>query len=220
VAARPAPAEQRAAATALTVDEQATVDRALTTGVLPTSRVLATLHQETGALMSAGEGTGASATDFVPRTPKGLVDTARPTLTWSALDSGTRPVSYRVDIYDGTYDRVARSGWLTETSWTPERPLAAGRMYVWQVTARSGGRDVTVPAPPQPEARFMTATAAQHAELAAMRQRAGDAHIALAVLLAQAGVIDEAEHELSLARAADPGSAAVTRLQESIERRH
>ena len=53
-------------------------------------------------------------------------------------------------------------------------------------------------------------------QLAELRKRAGDSHVALAVLLADAGVLDEAERELTLASAANPGSSAVKRLQESL----
>ena len=56
----------------------------------------------------------------------------------------------------------------------------------------------------------------QSAQLADLRKRAGDSHLALAVLLAEAGVLDEAERELTLARTANPESSAVRRLQTSI----
>jgi len=64
----------------------------------------------------------------------------------------------------------------------------------------------------------MVTDAKQHADLATLRRRAGGSHVALAVLLANAGVIDDAQRELSLAHAANPGSSAVRRLQESLKR--
>jgi hypothetical protein len=53
-------------------------------------------------------------------------------------------------------------------------------------------------------------------QLSELRRRAGDSHVALAVLLADAGVLDEAERELTLASQANPASSAVKRLQESL----
>src|SRR5581483_848700 len=50
-----------------------------------------------------------------------------------------------------------------------------------------------IPAPPQPEARFIVTDAKQHTNLASLRSRAGGSHVALAVLLARAGVLDEAQ---------------------------
>jgi hypothetical protein len=217
-AARRAPAEASprpgAADTsdALTAGEQAIVDRALASGEMPRANVVAALGQQSGALM----GGAARPADFAPLAPNGVVDSDRPALAWSALEFGGQPVAYRVDLFDANYQRVARSGWRTDTTWTPERPLAAGRTYVWQVTARAGGRDVTIPAPPQPEARFMVTTAEQHADLASLRRRADGSHLALAVLLAHAGVLDEADRELTRASAANPGSSAVKRLRESL----
>jgi hypothetical protein len=202
------------AAARLTADEQAIVDRAVATGEMPRSALADSLQVKTGALMGAGP----SHVDFLPLGPLGLTDNDQPTLTWTSLDTRGRAVVYRVDVFDASYDRVARSEWLNGTTWTPERPLPAGRTYVWQVTARTGGRDVTVPAPPQPEARFLITTPEQHDALAAMRSRANGSHLALAVLLANAGVVDEAARELALARSADPESPALQRLQDSLKR--
>jgi hypothetical protein len=204
----------RAPEARLTADEQAIVDRAVATGEMPRSALADSLKLKTGALMGAEP----SHVDFLPLGPVGLTDTDRPTLTWTALDTRGRAVVYRVDVFDAIYDRVDRSEWLSGTAWTPERPLPGGRTYVWQVTARTGGRDVTVPAPPQPEARFMITTAEQHDGLTAMRRRADGSHLALAVLLANAGVVDEAARELALAREANPESSAVQRLQDSLKR--
>ena len=202
------------AASALTTEEQTIVDRALSSGDLPVAAAVASLRQQSGTLM----GGPSRAANFAPVAPNGIVDHDRPTLSWSPLETHGQPVTYRVDLFDSAYRRVARGAWTGDTMWSPEQPLQPGRVYVWQVTARSGGREVTAPPPPQSEARFMVTDAKQHADLASLRRRADGSHVALAVLLAHAGVVDEAERELSLASAASPGSSAIKRLQESLKR--
>ena len=217
VAPAPVPAVavavEAAPSSALTAEEQTIVDRALASGELPVAGVVTNLRQQNGTLM----GGAARPADFAPIAPNGVVDQDRPTLAWSALETQSQPVTYRVELFDTAYQRVARSAWLADTMWSPDQPLQPGQVYVWQVTARAGGRDVTVPAPPQPEARFMVTDAKQHADLASLRRRAGGSHVALAVLLANAGVLDEAQRELLLASAANPGSSAVKRLQNSLK---
>ena len=52
-----------------------------------------------------------------------------------------------------------------------------------------------------------------------MRTRLAGAHEELAVLLARAGLLDDAERELGLAEAADPQSSSVKRLHESLRAR-
>ena len=142
-----------------------------------------------------------------------VIDDDRPTFVWSGLSSGAE---YRVSIFDEAFEPVAESGWQTDVRWTIDRRLARGKSYTWQVTARTDGRETTVPAPPQPEARFSVTSVEQSAQLADFRRRAGESHLALAVLLAEAGVLDEAERELTLASAANPSSSAVKRLQTSL----
>jgi hypothetical protein len=151
---------------------------------------------------------------FGPTYPVGVVvDADQPTLEWSPADNASE---YRVSVFDESFNVIATSGWLKDTHWTLETPLSRGRSYVWQVTARVDDREVVASAPPQPESRFAVTSIEQSAQLAALRKRAGDSHLALAVLLAEAGVLDEAERELILARAANPESSAVKRLQGSL----
>ena len=209
VAAVPAP-QAVAPADPLTAAERVLVDETLARGNFSRPRVLDALRTPTGTLM----GTRTATVEFAAVRPQAVVvDSERPAFEWTSAAQGAE---YRVSVYDEAFGPVATSGWLRGTQWTMVRPLARGKAYTWQVTARVGGRETTVPAPPQPEARFRVTSIEQNTQLAELRKRAGDSHVALAVLLADAGVLDEAERELTLASAANPGSSAVKRLQDSL----
>ena len=210
----PAPAPTAPPATPadpLTAAERRLVDETLARGDFSRPRVLDRLRTPSGTLM----GTRTPVVTFAALRPAAsVVDTERPTFEWTAAE-GTG-AKYRVSVYDEAFGPVAASAWLNDTRWTMVRPLPRGNTYTWQVTARVGGHETTAPAPPQPEARFSVTSVEQTRQLADLRTRAGDAHVALAVLLADAGVLDEAERELALASAANPGSSAVKRLQDSL----
>jgi hypothetical protein len=210
-ASEPAPAQvARISTDQLSAAEHAAVDAAVQSGQLSRAPVLTQLTSRTGVLM----GSQAQALTFGPTFPVGVVvDAERPTLEWSPAGDAS---AYRVSVFDERFNMVATSGWQKETHWTLERALPRGSSYVWQITARIGDREVVAPAPPQPESRFKVTSVEQSAQLAELRKRAGDSHLALAVLLAEAGVLDEAERELTLARTANPESSAVKRLQVSL----
>ena len=194
----------------LSTAEHAAVDAAIASGQLTAAPELAQLRARAGVLM----GSQAETFAFGPTYPVGIVvDTDRPTLEWSPADEAT---AYRVSIFDENFNMVATSGWQKDTHWTVATPLNRGTSYVWQVTARVHQGEVVAPAPPQPESRFKVTSVEQSAQLADLRKRAGDSHLALAVLLAEAGVLDEAERELSLAHTANPESSAVKRLQSNL----
>ena len=207
----PSPASAaRASVDRFSASERAAVDAAVSTGELSRAPELAQLRPAAGVLM----GSQAQTFAFGPTFPVGIViDADRPRLEWSPADNAS---AYRVAVFDENFNRVASSPWIKETWWTVDAPLPRGNAYVWQITARVGGREIVAPAPPQPESRFKVTSMEQSAQLAELRRRAGDSHLALAILLAEAGVLDEAERELSLARSANPESSAVRRLQQSL----
>ena len=203
-------APQVARADTLTPAERALVDSAAADGRLPRAAALEQVASTTGVLM----GSPAHDSTFGPTEPRGVVvDADQPTLIWSSSGAGAQ---YQVSVFDEAFNLVTSSGWQAETQWRVARPLTRGKSFSWQVKAQVGDATITAPAPPQPEARFLVTTVEQNAQLAAMRKRAGDSHVALAVLLAQAGVLDEAERELTRASAENPNSSAVKRLQASL----
>jgi hypothetical protein len=136
--------------------------------------------------------------------PSGIVvESVRPTLTWSAK----KEAEYIVSIFDGE-DEIARSPRLTSATWRPARDLRHGRLYTWQVEVLAGDDSFVIPAPPAPQAVFAIVNGEAAAALAEARKTRPDDHILLAVLSAGAGLEREAARELDLAAAAgDPRAA-------------
>jgi anti-sigma factor RsiW len=133
----------------------------------------------------------------------------RPSLTWTPL---TADATYVVRLRDEVTGATVVSPPLRATEWTPPAPLARGETYVWQVEASAGGRDVTAPVPPAPAARFWIVDAAEAARLA----QAPASHLVRGVLYASAGLLDEAERELTALQAQNPESEMIRRFVDQL----
>ena len=178
-------------------------------GTLPAPRGLDSVVAASGTLM--GPETVAA---FGPRSPLGTrVSTDRPTFRWAAHPQAR---SYEVAVFDQDLRKQLASGPVAATEWTPANPLARGRAYLWQVTALVGGRRVTAPAPPAPEARFAVAGADVLAAVEARRAQAPASHLVALIAFVEAGLLDEAEVELGALAADNPGSPEIDRLRESL----
>jgi len=92
----------------------------------------------------------------------------------------------------------------------PDRELARGHDYVWQVIATRGNERIVAPRPPAPEAHFGVVDAA--AATGSTSRRGGGSHLVLALASAREGVLDDARHELEELRRLNPGSSQVQRL--------
>ena len=137
--------------------------------------------------------------------PAGIVVTAaRPELSWPAGE-GAQSI---VQIFQDD-DEVARSGVLTASHWTPERPLTRGRTYTWQVRVTQSGNTQILPASPTPVARFNVIDAKTAAELESAGRAHPDDHLLLGILHARAGL--DAEARAHLRRVTDPRDADVAR---------
>jgi hypothetical protein len=180
------------------------VERALTTQTIERSPLLSKLTRPKGTSRgSANQGEGFSVIE-----PVGAVTiTNRPTFRWSPLDGAT---SYTVEIYDEKLRQVAVSQPVAGHTWTVTQPLKRGRIYAWLVKTSKNGR-VEV-SPPAEEARFRILDQAGADELSAARRDYGSSHLALGLLYAQAGVLDEAEREFSALQRANPKSEIANRL--------
>jgi hypothetical protein len=97
-----------------------------------------------------------------------------------------------VSIFDERFAKVVESPTLTGTDWKPATALPRGKILIWQVTATARGRHMRAPRPPAPEARFevLSQEVADHIT-AVRRQHPGNA-LLRAVLLANAGALDDA----------------------------
>lgn len=161
-----------------------------------------------------GGGSQSGETFFV-RSPLGVViETARPTLRWDPLEDAT----YMVTIYDSNFNPVATSGALVSPSWTPTRPLARGQIYSWQVTALKQESQIKSPQPPAPEAKFKVLEGAKAAEIQRARRANPNSHLALGVLYAQAGLLDEAEREFNSLLLANPRSEVARKLLNNVRK--
>jgi hypothetical protein len=179
---------------------------ALREGALPPPPAgISELAGRGGTLMGS-----ASPATFSVLSPVGTrVLSDRPTLRWTANPGATR---YEVAVFDLDLQRQAASGPLTATEWTPSRPFRRGRTYVWQVTAVGEGGPRTAPAPPAPEARFEVAATALVAQVDGQRAPAPASHLLGALVLTEAGLLDDARLELDRLAEENPGSPEASRL--------
>jgi hypothetical protein len=120
-------------------------------------------------------------------------------------------------VFDPEFRKVAESGPVAGSQWTPDRPLAPGGVYTWEIVARRGDVEAMAPGPRSEEARFRVLTAEEASELERAVGESRGSHLALGVLYARAGLLDDAERELAQVVAANPRSAAVRRLVASVQ---
>ncbi len=160
----------------------------------------------------------APATRLRVLSPQGVnVRTARPEFHWQPL-TGAR--AHVVSVFTEDLAPVLRSPELpaTAASWRAGTDLPRGRSYVWQVAALVGDERQVAPAPPEPEARFHVLGAGEARALEQELAAAGDSRLARGVLLARAGVLDEAALALDELQAANPRSPEVARLLKQVRR--
>jgi hypothetical protein len=87
---------------------------------------------------------------------------------------------------------------------------------VWQVAAVTAAEREIAPAPPEPDARFRVLDAASAAALDQALAAAAGSRLAAAVVLSQAGLVDEAGAELAALAAANPQAPEARRLHDSL----
>lgn len=158
-----------------------------------------------------GESNGS---EFAPLNPVGkVIFTNRPTFSWNRLDGAT---AYKVVVYDSTFNAVSSSPQLTTNSWANPHALKRGEIYSWQVIATKDGQEIKVPVPPASEARFKVLEQGAANELERARRSYGGSHLALGVLYAQAGLLDEAEREFNILLKANPNSDVARNLLRNV----
>ena len=138
----------------------------------------------------------------------------RPTFRWSALEGAS---GYVVEIYDDAFNLVASSPQLTTRSWAAPQTLPRGRVYSWQVKALKEGEEVKSPRPPAPQAKFRVLERAKADEIARAKRAYPSSHLTLALLYADAGLLNEAEQELRLLQKANPDSELARSLLRQIQ---
>lgn len=193
---------------ALPAEVRARVVAALRVGRPEVPASVRALRGERGTLMDAGAPPASSALELIA--PLGTaVRSERPIFSWRPHPEAR---AYVVSVYDEHLNPRASSGEVRAATWTSSVALERGRSYLWQVAALTGAGRILAPRPPAPEARFLVLAAADEAALASRLARSRGSHLVAGVLLAEAGVLDEAERELRALAAANPGQADVQRL--------
>lgn len=198
----------------LSPSQAGAVKEALATGRVAAPEAFAGAGRDT--LLGDGPEVGNSKTFALAYPVGAVVASPRPRFAWQRLAGAER---YVVDVYDESFDKVATSGDVSGTEWMPASELKRGAAYSWEVTAYTAGGPARAPAPPAPEARFKVLDESRARELQRAERAAPRSHLAVGVLYARAGLLEEAEREFQLLNAANPRSAAARRLLRDVRAR-
>ncbi|MEP6707336.1 MAG: hypothetical protein ABJC05_07440 [Pyrinomonadaceae bacterium] len=188
---------------------QSEVASALKNGRVKAPAFMVDLKGQSGRLMGTGSLTygllNPVATAVEPRTP---------TFRWRAIPGAE---NYVVTIYSSDGQKTIASDQLTETKWKASAPLERGRIYTWQVRANKKGQEVLLPPPAAAEAKFRIIDAATAKELVQVRHSDSRSHLVLGIAYAEAGMVDESEHELQKLLDANPKSPVARSLLRSVK---
>ncbi len=188
-----------------------TVANALTGKEVEIAPDLRQLRQSSGALM----GGWLSGVPFALSGPVGvIVETALPKLRWRPL---TGADTYRVEVFDEGFNKVASSPSIRATEWQVNAPLRRGAVYRWQVTATANGEEIKSPARPAPDAKFKVLDAGMARKLDDARAKHGQSHLLLGLLYAEAGLLEDATREFRILVQKNPDSAVARRLLEKVK---
>lgn len=154
-----------------------------------------------------------SAPPFVLISPVAtVVGDEQPTLRWEALSGAT---SYTVAVFDPQFKLVTKTKIPAGTEWRVPIRLRRGAIYFWQVTARKGELQVTVPAAPAPRAEFKVLDSQTATDLEKARTLT-DSHLVLGILYAQQGLRLDAERELEALARQNPQSSVAAKLLSDV----
>lgn len=193
----------------LSVDQRARVESALTAGVVDLPPVLVDLIKQPEVLMGQSPSPAFQLT--APLMTVTLSD--RPVFRWQPMPGAD---DYTVAVFDADLKPVAGPATVTDTTWTPPQALTRERDYLWQVTARRGATAVTVPAPPEPFARFRIMDAAAAADLERLTRATPQSHVVLGIMLTQAGARQDALEQLRQVASTDPYAQVAERTTERL----
>src|SRR5262249_53984318 len=137
-----------------------------------------------------------------------------PVFRWSEIDGASY---YIVEVYDDQFNLIVTSPQLSTNSWTISQPLARGKTYAWQVKANRDGEEITSPRPPAPQAKFRVLDDATASDLARAEKTYASSHLTMALLYANAGLLQESEQQLRLIVKANPNSEVARKLLTQIQ---
>ena len=183
------------------------VTEALRTGKVRMSNEVSELRSTQGVLM--GDGADPGAPSLKLNGPVGeVVITTTPRLSWQRVEGAE---SYTVEVFDTTFNQVASSGPLLNTSWATPR-LRRGTTYLWQVTATRGTEKIKGPQRPAPDAKYRIASHQDVNRIEKVKRLYPGNSLALGVAYAEAGLLRNALSEFELFARKNPNSPLPRRL--------
>jgi len=120
-------------------------------------------------------------------------------------------------VFDDKFDRVMKSEPQSSTRWRPPIRLNRGQVYSWEVMAFKDGQEITAPTAPAPRARFRVLRLAEVKDLIEARGREPRSHLALGVICARMGLVNEAETEFNILVKQNPDSVLARRLLAEVK---
>ncbi len=193
---------------------QRAVRQSLQTEKVSVSISANSLGGNNGVLMGGGNETGG--VPFALVSPIGkVIRENQPVLRWKPLKDAN---GYTAAIVDDKFRVIEESGKLNSTEWKPTKPLPRGANYSWQVTAtKADGTETVSPAPPAPQARFRVLEQTALDDLNKLEKQTAKSNLALGVLYAHSGLIDEARREFEILARENPHSTLARKLLASVK---
>jgi hypothetical protein len=153
--------------------------------------------------------------DPKPLSPVGtFVSTANPTFRWKGASNAN---AYVVKIYDYSLNLVDSSPAVSDTKWRSTARLHADTPYLWRVIPSDQNEESAASRTELPEASFQIIEPSQRKSLQEVVRAHPEEHFALGVLLAHAGLLDDAAAEFTAVPQADPYYSTARKLLEQLE---
>jgi hypothetical protein len=183
---------------------------ALRTERIEQASVLTDLTAENSSL----RGNGASGAPFRLLSPaRAVIIESRPVFKWEELTGAS---SYRVYVLDSKGHILAKSEVpSTIREWRISAPIGRDKIYSWVVVAIVEGKEVVSPGPAAPEVKFQVLSASNLQKIVQLKRTRS--HLALGVLYAKVGLLDEAEHEFQELVRLNPDVQVAKQLLRSVQ---
>jgi len=153
--------------------------------------------------------------DPKPLSPVGtFVSTANPTFRWKGASNAS---AYVVKIYDYSLNLVDSSPTVSDTKWRSTARLHANTPYLWRVIPSDQNEESAVSRTELPEASFQIIEPSQRKSIQELVRAHPEEHFALGVLLAHAGLLDDAAAEFAAVPQTDPYYSTARKLLEQLE---
>lgn len=124
-----------------------------------------------------------------------VVWSLQPTLRWQVVQEA---ITYQVEVYQSdTSARIVASKFLKETNWQLSLPLQRGNSYYWRLWVTKENQRISIPQPPTPAPQFKVLEQNKVEQLNEAKKLLSDFPLLLGILYAHAGLLEEAELELT-----------------------